>query len=419
MFLKNKQFKDSLKKTIMVFAALLCFSTGITFSYAAHKGNGALDDAAHETYLIDSIRNNYIAAMMIMAEQLTTVMVHQVFVIGTFFDAKHQLELQRYFEESLADAHIQYHPSHQMCSFATNIRSLAASERQSYANASILNEGMVNRQLLGVDTLASGGPVSDKKARMRKFKETYCNPSANKGVTEFLCGMDHDGDAVIDTPGSTTAERIDKDIDFMRTLGRQYTVDVNLTDGTLTPDEEDIIALSRNLYAHDVFTPLPEGVLMSEEGKDTYQDTRSVTAMRSVAQHSFSSLVGMKARGSADSTTLVSDYMSNIMLDLGIQNNELEEFLGDNPSYFAQMEVLTNKMFQHPTFFVNLYQKPDNVKRTTVALQALEIMQDRDRFEAALRREMLISMILETQLRSKQEAAENKILRTFGAFVTE
>lgn len=205
----------------------------------------------------------------------------------------------------------------------------------------------------------------------------------------------------------------------MRTLGREYTVNVDLTDGTTTPDEEDIIALSRNLYAHDVFSPMLDDALLSEEGKDTYQDTRSIAAMRSIAQHSFSSLVGMKARGSADSTTLVSDYMSNIMLDLGIEDNELEEFLGENPSYFAQMEVLTNKMFQHPTFFVNLYQKPDNVKRTIVAIQALELMNDRDRFEAALRREMLISMILETQLRTKQEDAQNKILKAFGAFVTE
>ena len=409
--------KESIKKAVLLFTVLLCLSSGIQFSYAAHKADGALDNPAQVIYLQDSIRNNYIAAMMMMAEQLTTVMMHQVFVIGSFFDAKHQMELNRYFQEMTADAHAQYHPSLQLCSFGTTVRSLAASERRATANARIFNEAMLDRHALNVNILSGTGPLADKNSRLKQFKEEYCNPNANNGEMVFFCGIDNDGDSGIDDPGGASPARIDKDIDFMRTLGRQYTIDVDFTDGTITPDEEDILALSQNLFSHDVMTPVPAGVLEKEHGKSTYQDIRSLHAMRSVAQQSFASLIGMKSHGSNDSTALVGDYMENIMLDLGIPTDEIDEFLGNNPSYFAQMEVLTRKMYQHPTFFVNLYQKPDNVRRTGVAIQALELMHDRDRFEAALRREMLISMILETQLREKQEDVSNTLTKTLNAFL--
>lgn len=408
-----------MKKAALICGLIACLSSGVHTSFAAHKGNGALDDPAHVIFLQDSIRNNYIAALMMMAEQLTTIMMHQAFVIGTFFDAKHQLELQRYFQEKIADANTQYHPSVQLCSFGTNIRSLAASETQAEANAHILSQRMQERNTLSADTLAHNGPVSDKASRLTRFKETFCNVNANKGDTEHICGFDNDGDAEIDTAGGGPPERVDNDIDYMRTIGSRYTIDADFTDGASTPDEEDVIALTQNLFSHDVFQPISSAILVKQQGKATFQDMRSVQAMRSVINDSHSKLVGMKTHGSPDSTALVADYMNNIMLDLGIPSAELQEFLGDNPSYFAQMEVLTNKMFQHPTFFVNLYQTPENVERTTVAIQALELMHDRDRFEASLRREMLISMMLELALRDKQEAVNNKLNKTFGAFIND
>ena len=413
------KIKDSTKKAALICGLIACLSSGIHLSYAAHKGNGALDNAAHVIHLQDSIRNNYIASLMIMAEQLTTTMMHQVFLIGTFFDAKHQLELQRYFQEKIADAHTQYHPSIQLCSFGTNIRSLAASETQADANAHILSQRMQERNTLSIDTLAHDGPISDKASRIIRFKETFCNPNANNGDMIHICGFDNDGDTDIETAGGGPPERVDKDIDYMRTIGGRYTIDVDFTDGTTTPDEEDIIALTQNLFSHDVFQPISSAILIKQQGKAAFQDMRSVQAMRSVINDSYAKLIGMKAHGSPDSTALVGDYMNNIMLDLGIPNAELQEFLGDNPSYFAQMEVLTNKMFQHPTFFVNLYQTPENVERTTVAIQALELMHDRDRFEASLRREMLISMLLELALRDEQEAVNNKLNKTFGAFIND
>ena len=78
------------------------------------------------------------------------------------------------------------------------------------------------------------------------------------------------------------------------------------------------------------------------------------------------------------------------------------------------MEMLTRKMYQNPQFYTNLYTSPENLKRTGVALQALQLMHDRDRFEGSLRREMLLSTILEMKLRESQEVVEKLIADRAG-----
>jgi hypothetical protein len=48
--------------------------------------------------------------MAAMTKQMTTVGLQATKVIGTFFDAKHQLETQRLFQTLMAEAHKDYQP---------------------------------------------------------------------------------------------------------------------------------------------------------------------------------------------------------------------------------------------------------------------------------------------------------------------
>jgi hypothetical protein len=95
------------------------------------------------------------------------------------------------------------------------------------------------------------------------------------------------------------------------------------------------------------------------------------------------------------------------------QKNEALDFPGaadpirDEMSYYAQMEILSKKIFQRPEFYTNLYDKPANVSRKAASLQAIGMMLDRDIFETNLRTEMLISMLLELQVIKEQERFEN------------
>ena len=195
--------------------------------------------------------------------------------------------------------------------------------------------------------------------------------------------------------------------------------------------------MSSYLYGVEPFPAIDSALLRDEKNIDDFLRTRSVSAKRSVAQNSFSHLVSLKARGThmddpgatgarTYSSEGTSEYMRLILQQLGIpetptqiynrylsQKNEALDFPGatdpvrDEMSYYAQMEILSKKIFQRPEFYTNLYDKPANVSRKAASLQAIGMMLDRDIFETNLRTEMLISMLLELQVIKEQERFEN------------
>ncbi len=362
---------------------------------AGHRADGAFDDSNHVRTLNQSARDNWVGALMHFTQTNTAIMMQQAIAFGAFMDAKHQLETQRLFGELRAQAHKDYASSEQMCRYGTQVRSLAASERRGQVTAQMINQAMLQRQTLRAGSTAADGAISDKRARLDRFRQTNCNPDANGGTLSTFCAT-----------GGVRA-RIDKDVDFTRSFDQRYTLDVNLMDATSTSDEQDVMALSKNLFGHTIFDYIPETALVRRDNHREILAMRSIHALRSVPQNSFSTMIGMKAQGTGG----VNTFLKSVMGELGVAAADLDAFAGQNPSYYAQMEVLTRKMTQNPAFFTNLYTSPENVRRAGVAIQAIGLMQDRDRYEGALRREMLASLMLEMKLRASQEETERAIRR--------
>lgn len=388
-------------------AILLALGVGVVpaphRAEAAHVEDGALDDSSHFTYLeTERIRWRWVASWMMMTQQYTSNMMHQMWIAGMFLDAKHELETHRIYQSLLNQAHKDYHPSDQMCRFGTNMRSAAATEERSKVNGQVLSTLMLNRELLADGSAAHGGMTVDKIARIRQFKLTYCNINDANGRLQELCRLNATRDGVNFVRGAPDA-RTNRDIDYAATIESRYTQDVDFTDAALTNQEEDILALSKNLFAHDLLPSIPENVLNQEFNKDEYIDARSLVAVRGLARNSFGHVVGQRATG----TEMAAPYVKKIVEELGMPAAEADAFLGEFPSYYAQMEVLTRKMYQNPTFYANLYTKPENVKRAAVSMQAISMIQNRDRFESSLRREMLLSALLEMRLRTEQSRILN------------
>lgn len=394
-------------RTVLCLVAVLCALTALPSlpSHASHEDgtlfegpDGALDDTAHLEGVYQALSQSWIASLMLMTEQFVSVMMEQMLVVGTFLDAEQQTQVQRLFQELTAQAHKDFHPGFQMCVFTTNVKSLAASEMIGIENTQALDSVLEKREHQHANLATAGGTTLDTTHRMSMFKDVYCDLNESSQNVELLCD---------ETAGAI--DRRTKDMDFQRMVDVPYTLNVNYIDGDPTTEEQDIIALAHNLYAGKVFDFLPEQLMNETAAQDLFLETRSVYAIRSVARRSFATIVGMKTEGDPDALYQVRPFMFGIISELGIPDDEIVDFLGENPSYFAQMEVLTRKIYQSPEFFTNLYDKPANVKRMGVALQAIGIMQDRDRFEASLRREMLISLILELKLRKYQENLSTSI----------
>ena len=131
------------------------------------------------------------------------------------------------------------------------------------------------------------------------------------------------------------------------------------------------------------------------------QDMRAVLASRGVVRNSFASLIGMKAQGTAAS----GQYMRAVLTQMGLSAADAQRLVGENPSYFAQMEVLTKRIYQDPRFFVELYDTPANVDRQRAAMRGINLSQQNDLLNVMHRREMLLSVLLELKLQNLDEKA--------------
>jgi hypothetical protein len=364
---------------------------------------------AHEIWFLDTFFRQYILpAMMMMTENLTANGMHQMLITGTFFDAKQQLETQRTMQEMTVEAYRKYQPSVEMCAIGTMVGSLANAEPNGQVTAAVLAKRSLDRQLGYVRQSSDTGPVDDRKARLQQFIDRYCDPRDSKGALAAMC------------PSGAPVSRRNKDINYTRTVDQPRTFDIDFTDGTATPsapsaDEEDILALATNLYGSEVSRRFPLPVMNVVASNDEYAELRSIIARRAVAESSFNAIVGMKAKSLPKDGTVprAAPYMKLLLSELfpkgtsggvtagdggGITDDEYKALLGDSPSYYAQMEMLTQRVFQDPRFFTSLYDKPANVERKNVSLQAIDLMLDRDQFKSDLRSEAMLSVILEGEL---------------------
>ena len=344
-----------------------------------------------------------LAAMKIMTNQLTSVALHQVMIIGAMLDAKHQLETQRLFQQLTAEAHKDYHPAEGMCDVGTTVRSLAASERKGEVMAVALANRLTDRQLLTGDVLSTdAGNIGDKNSRLKNFIKVYCNPKDNNMGLDYLCKK-----------GGGTPQRQNKDVNYTQTIDSPLTLKIDLTQDT-SDDAQDVLALSANLFAHKITPKIVERFLKPENGQPPEQGymalmaARSLAAKRSVAQNTIASIVAQKAEGSPESKPFVYAVLKE-MGGTTMEEETIKKYLGDNPSYFAQMEVLTKKIHQNPVFFTELYDKPANVMRKQVAMQAVELMQKRDMYRSLLRSEAVFSVMLETAISQQQQKLKNEV----------
>lgn len=347
-------------------------------------------------------QENLLPAMMAMAEQLSAVGMQQMTIIGGFLDAQEQLETQRLFQQLMARAHKDYHPSIEMCEFGSRIKSLAATERRGELASIVLSQRAQDRYL-GNANVSGRLQGSDILWRVDQYRRVFCDRRDNNDSLDILCTTG---------AGAAQRERYNKDIDYPRTLAHPWTIAVNLTNaGAPTPQEEEIIALSDNLYGSVVYTRPAAPSIQNDPARGVtglqqrYLDMRSTIAKLSVAQNSFNEYVGMKAEGTAGSRTFLEAFLQQLGLPLA----DATALLGTNPSYEAQMEVLTKKAYQDPRFYTNLYDKPANVERKGVAIQAIGLIQKFDMLKSYLRTEASLSIILELAVEDMQREVEDAL----------
>lgn len=371
-----------------------------------------------QDWMIHVFYKYLLPALMRMANDMTSIAAHQMMIIGKFMDAKQQMENVRVIQEMEARTRKDYQPSQGVCTFGTNIRSLAASEARNEVASFALGEWAADRLAGNTNVSGAEGQEVDRRDRLAQFRKIYCFLPDNNENLNAMCTR------------SGPPARVNKDINYASVVEHSPTLNIDFSDTTLTPDEEDVIALASNLYGHQLSLRIPETFLQASKNQPKIADIRSIAAKRSVAEASFFTIVGLRSLGTpyagdtVGSSEDTGHYMRTILKSLDYQNPDMNlilcgkppDYMEANPSpcrpsYFAQMEVLTKKIYQDPAFYTNTYDTPANIERKKVSMQAIGLMQDYDTLQSYLRTEMMLSVVLETEIIKLQETVQNRIER--------
>lgn len=329
-------------------------------------------------------------ALMNWTNDLASIGMMQVTSFGMNTDSDHVADTLTLFATLTADAHRNYQPDVGMCTIGTAARSLGLNSRRGEFTAHTIVENQIDRLTNSRNSSTATGPAGDSNVRIAQLKRRFCDAKDGGGVmADSLCNP------------VTPVEGRNRDVDFNTTVMQPLTIDVDFTDNVRTGAEEDVMGLSANLYAHKVFPPFPDQLMTTERGRSYIMDQRAIAAKRSVASYSFGSIVGMKSSGSPASASNA-PYLRAVLEQLGVPAGESESYLGKRPSYYAQMELLTKKIFQQPTFYTNLYERPANVERKGAAIHAIRLIQDMDKFNSVLRSEQNLSTLLELYIEDLQ-----------------
>lgn len=361
-------------------------SAGVTGTQAQMDFSGGLNLSGPA----DALRSWWVGGLMLMAEQFTVSMEAQVQAIGMMFDAKHQLETQRLFQEKTAEAHRDYQPSEQLCTFGTFARDLMATERSANLSRDAVAERLLQKEVRRGDAVGYSQD-SMELSRIAQFRTQFCDQNDNGTGLNLLC------------PTPAPAHMRNRDINYTQTLDKPLSLSIDMLDPADSEDEQAVFALVDNLFATEGLPIAPEDTIELRRYNNNYLNLRSITAMRGIARNSVANIVAMKTATPNRDDRTNAPYLRALLREFGLNDEEITNHLGENPSYYAQMEFLTRKMYQSPVFYTNLYDKPANVQRIRAAMKAIKLMQDRDIHSALQRREMLLSMLLEIRLRNHAE----------------
>jgi len=402
--MKTIKYKISASIRALMFLSIISFfvlfpthqSKATCATCAAYQMALQQEFTTHMNWMNNQWWTQYVEpALKSLANEYRNAVYLEVLTFGAFLDGQNLMSAQRAMQELNTTSLKNYTTSDAVCRFGTLSRSLALSQAKGEVNQLLLSKRSLNRQLGQKNLASSEGETLDRKARLIQFQKNYCDPDDFGTGMKSLC------------IGTSADTKRNIDINFTRAVDTRNTLDIDFSDVTDTEDEKAIMALANNLYAHNIFSRINVDALKNTNNTDlrsTYLDQRSIVAKRNVAENTFNEIIGQKSNGSVASKT----YFTQVLNNLGLSNTDVDKYLGAAPSYDAQMEVLTKKLYQDPAFYANLMDSPANISRQYAALQSFGLMQKRDIFETVARSEILMSLLLEMEVARYQDALQNR-----------
>lgn len=344
------------------------------------------------------VERSWLTGIRRIGNRMTEALLSQTSSWGSFLNAQNLLDARRAQQEQAARTAKSFASSEALCRFGSLSQSLGASDSLKDTNGLMLMSMLNNRENGSSNTIYADRGGNAVESRINQLRSNYCNPNESNAALNDLCERNKNNDS-----------QFNKDINYTSSLDVPMTLDVDFTAGGQAgerKDQEAVLALAENLFPpHRLYGDYSSANYVKDSGL-----YRSLQSMRNVAKSSLVSYVAEKSKG----TTGSEDFITALMQSLGVPEAQARTLMGENPSYFAQMEVLTKKLYQDPAFYVNLVDTPANVQRQRAAIRAIKLQQGHDLAETVKRREMLLAILLELKIRERAAIVSNQLITARG-----
>ena len=288
-------------------------------------------------------------------------------------------------------------PSEGLCTIGSSVQSLRASQTFSKMNTSLIAD-MATKRLMNNDRYVRR-PSDDIDYRFAVYQREHCSSSENGGTMGPVCKS-----------GANGGSRPGNDVNFIGLIDNAKTIDLGYESGEITPIATDISSMASLLYGNQVFPEFKDSWLSNnnvnrETGDNLYMAVRSNAAKYNLAVSAFAQEVGERAAGDPAARP----YLEAIAQSMGMPQDEIDQYLGDRPSYRVQMEFLTKNIFQDPQFYVELGENEVNVEQKSAMLFAISNMLERKIYETAVFNELLLSSIVGAEIDKEQDVVNSKL----------
>lgn len=338
----------------------------------------------------EQLKENWLKAIRLWSAEMGATILARVALQGNLLDTQTRLFFLQAQQKRQAQLIIDSRVSDQMCRMATLSQSLAKADFNTKAQQRVMARILQERDMgkdgsIYVDN-DQVNPTVALVSRIVSFKNNYCDQYAENSSLARVCAVDMD-------------DNLNRDVDFTRVIDLPQTLGVNfIGNSTIEPDEADVIAFGENLFPSLPLISTARVPATSE----VYMDFRSLQAARNIARNSYTAVIGEKATHENSKA----GYAHNLLKSMNVDPREAELLLGRNPSYFAQMNLLTKTVYQTTDFAKGLMTGAANVERARVAMKAVDLQQNADLLDSLYRREMLLATYLEQMLSAKQSDME-------------
>ena len=346
-----------------------------------------------------TLADNYVSGFMKMTAELGASTMKQTELDAmTKVDVPNALETLDKIHGADIKAHRDFSPYEPLCKAGTLSSNMTASRVRGTVATEMLNGQMMDLELARSDPKVAQGRLSRKRNQVATYRNFHCSASDNGGQNKNFCGK------------NVKPENINMDINAYETLIKPLTISVDPFDSELTDEEVNFTALVENLIVPESNIYAPPGVMMYETVLSAYQDVRSVAAMRGLVRNSILSYAGRKM-GIKQEDDSIAPFAEAALKDMGMDKEDIIELIGKNPSYEAQMALVTQMQFENPDFYVDISTDPAKVAKAKAMMMAFKNLQTAEMRKSAERSALLSSVWLELRLRQQGKEYNAKAAR--------